>query len=298
MRWSLFFCFFAYQYLLEICVEEYYFYTMRNVIGFRHSRLQTVLIGMVGWLLFIWLLIGQASAQELKGRVFTTDEKGDTVAVYMARLQWLHTTMGTYTNMRGNYKLPFANTDTLIVSYSLYPSDTLIVKRTELQRNIYLQRAQDLQEVVVSKKRKQRYKRKGNPAVELVQKVIEHKNDNRVESVDSYKSKIYKKMVMSYGRFNMNFQKNNFNRQLSFLEKYVDTIRTDTMPVLTFSLRESLADHYYQKSPRKNVNYLYARRMQGVDETFDQEGEGTNLEAMFTEVNIFDNDIELMLNKL
>ena len=273
------------------------FHTMCTVMGIHKSKLQTVLKGMVWWWLLALLLIGQASAQELKGRVFTTDEKGDTVAVYMARLQWLHTTVGTYTNMRGNFKLPFANTDTLIVSYSLYPSDTLIVNRDERQRNIYIQRAQDLQEVVVSKKRKQRYKRKGNPAVELVQKVIEHNNDNRVESADSYKSKIYKKMVMSYGRFNMNFQKNNFNRQLSFLEKYVDTIRTDSMPVLTFSLRESLADHYYQKSPRKNVNYLYARRMQGVDENFDQEGEGTNLEAMFTEVNIFDNDIELMLNK-
>ena len=242
------------------------FYTMHNVRGIRKTKLLTVLIGMVGCFLFTWLLIGHVSAQELKGKVFTTGENGDTVAVYMARVQWLHTTVGTYTNMRGNYKLPFANTDTLIVSYALYPSDTLIVKKDERQRNIYIQRAQDLQEVVVSKKRKQRYTRKGNPAVELVEKVIEHKNDNRLESVDFYKSKVYKKMVMSYGRFNMNFQKNNFNRQLSFLEKYVDTIKADTMPVLTFSLRESLADRYYQKSPRKKLNYMYASRMQGVDE--------------------------------
>ena len=273
------------------------FHTMRNVRGVRKNKLLTVLIGIVGWWLLSWVLIGHVSAQELRGRVFSTDEKGDTVAIYMAQLQWLHTAVGTYTNMRGNYKLPFANTDTLIVSYSLYPSDTLIVKKDERQRNIFISRAQSLQEVVVSKKRKQRYTRKRNPAVELVEKVIEHKNDNRLESVDFYKSKVYKKMVMSYGRFNMNFQKNNFNRQLSFLEKYVDTVKADTMPVLTFSLRESLFDHYYQKSPRKNVNYLIARRMQGIDESLDQEGLGTNLDAMFTEVDILDNDIELMLNK-
>lgn len=273
------------------------FYTMHNVRGIRKTKLLSVLIGMVGWFLFTWLLIGHVSAQELKGKVFTTGENGDTVAVYMARVQWLHTTVGTYTSMRGNYKLPFANTDTLIVSYALYPSDTLIVKKDERQRNIYIQRAQDLQEVVVSKKRKQRYTRKGNPAVELVEKVIAHKNENRIESADAYKSKIYKKMVMSYGRFNMDFQKNGLYRQLSFLEKYVDTIKADTMPVLTFSLRESLADRYYQKSPRKKLNYMYASRMQGVDESLDDEGLGTNLDAMFAEVNIFDNDIELMLNK-
>lgn len=273
------------------------FYTMHNVRGIRKTKLLSVLIGMVGWFLFTWLLIGHVSAQELKGKVFTTGENGDTVAVYMARVQWLHTTVGTYTNMRGNYKLPFANTDTLIVSYALYPSDTLIVKKDERQRNIYIQRAQDLQEVVVSKKRKQRYTRKGNPAVELVEKVIAHKNENRIELADAYKSKIYKKMVMSYGRFNMDFQKNGLYRQLSFLEKYVDTVQADTMPVLTFSLRESLTDRYYQKSPRKKLNYLYASRIQGFGESLEDEGLGTNLDAMFTEVNIFDNDIELMLNK-
>ena len=244
-----------------------------------------------------WIFVGQVSAQELKGRVFSADENGDTVAVYMARLQWLNTAVGTFTNARGFYKLPFSQTDTLIVSYALYPSDTLIVGKEEKQRNIFINRSQSLQEVVVSKRRKQKYVRKGNPAVELVEKVIEHKNDNRIESVDSYKSKVYKKMVMSYGRFQMDFEKNGFNRQLSFLGKYVDTIRTDTMPVLTFSLRETLSDHYYQKSPRRNLDYLYARRMQGVDEAFDKEGLGTNLDAMFTEVDIFDNDIDLMLNK-
>ncbi len=273
------------------------FHTMRNVRGIRKTKLLAILKGMVGLGLLLCVFVGHVSAQELKGRVLSTDENGDTVAVYMARLQWLNTSVGTFTNARGFYKLPFAQTDTLIVSYALYPSDTLIVREGERQRNIFISRSQSLQEVVVSKKRKQKYVRKGNPAVELVEKVIEHKNDNRIESAGSYKSKVYKKMVMSYGRFQMDFEKNGFNRQLSFLGKYVDTIRTDTMPVLTFSLRETLSDHYYQKSPRRNLNYLFARRMQGVDEVLDQEGLGTNLDAMFTEVDIFDNDIDLMLNK-
>lgn len=262
---------------------------MNIVKNFFGKRCLTVLAVLCG-------LCVQLAAQELKGKVFTTDEKGDTVAVYMARLQWLNTAVGTYSNVRGAYKLLFAKTDTLVVSYSLCRPDTLIIKPDERQRNIFINRAQQLQEVVV-KKKKQKYVRKGNPAVELIEKVILHKDSSRIESLECYKSKVYKKMVMRFGRFNMNFQKNEFNRQLAFLEKYIDTIQPDTVPVLTYSLRESLADRYYQKTPRKNVNYMIARRMQGVDETLDQEGVGTNLEAMFTEVNIFDNDIELMLNK-
>jgi hypothetical protein len=95
----------------------------------------------------------------------------------------------------------------------------------------------------------------------------------------------------------MNFQKNSFNRQLSFLEKYIDTIRTDTVPVLAFSIREFLLDRYYQKSPHKNINYVTAKRMQGIDEVLQEEGRGVNLDAMFAEVNIFENNIDLMLNR-
>ena len=165
-----------------------------------------------------------------------------------------------------------------------------------LNRRDSIRAAKNLKEVVVSKKRP-KYVRKGNPAIELDNNVIKHKNDQRIESVESYKSTNYKKLVLSFGRFNMNFQKNKITRQWSFLEKYIDTLPPDTMPVLTISVRERLEDHYHRKSPRKDVIYVRARRMQGADESLDKEGLGTNLDAIFTEVNIFDNDIELMLNR-
>ena len=153
-----------------------------------------------------------------------------------------------------------------------------------------------LKEVTVSK-RKPKYVRKGNPAIELVKNVIKHKDENRIESAGSYKSTNYEKLVLSFGRFNMDFQKNKFNQKLDFLEKYIDSLPPDTIPVLTISVRERLEDYYYQRSPHKDVTYVRARRMQGADESLDKEGLGTDLDAIFSEVNIFDNDIELMLNR-
>lgn len=270
---------------------------MNRIRGFGKIRELTVLVGWVGCLLLQCVFWGGLSAQDLRGKVYSVDEKGDTVAVYMARLQWLNSTVGTYTNTRGSYRLPFAKTDTLLVSYSFFKPDTLIVTSGTKQLNIFLNMTQSLQEVVVSKRKKPKYVRKGNPAVELVEKVIARKDSNTIEFADSYKSKVYKKMVMSFGRFDMNFQKNAFNRQLSFLEKYIDTIHTDTVPVLAFSIREFLSDRYYQKSPHKMVNYMIAKRMKGIDEVLNEEGNGVNLDAMFAEVNIFENNIDLMLNR-
>lgn len=251
---------------------------------------------LMGCLLFFLFFPGRISAQKLSGKVFTLSENGDTTTVYMARLQWLNTAVGAYTNAEGLYELPFTYTDTLVVRYSFYKADTLIILRTERHRDIFINTAQALQEVVVSKKR-QKYVRKGNPAVELAKQVIKHKDENRIESAEHYKTSRYEKLVLAFGRFDINFQKNRINRQLSFLEKYIDTLSFDTVPVLTLSLRESLADLYHQQSPRRDVTYMKARRMQGADEVLDMEGLDANLNAMFSEVNIFQNDIELMLNK-
>lgn len=249
------------------------------------------------FLFVLLVLFSQLSAQVLTGKVFTINEKGNKVPAYMARLQWLNTNVGAYSEADGSYRLPFANTDTLIVTYSLYNPDTLIVNRKKKQLDIVVNRSRELQEVVVTRKKKPKYVRKGNPAVELVERVIENKDKYRIEAAECYHAKKYQKMVITFGRFDMNFQKNSFNQQFAFLEKYIDTIPDDTVPVLTIALRENLSDFYYQKSPRRKVEYVTAKRMQGIGEVLEDEGGGTNLDAMFTEVNIFDNDIELMLNK-
>lgn len=260
-------------------------------------RLQSIIPSMLmGCLIMFCIIPGQIKAQHLSGRVYTLSENGDTTTVYMARLQWLNTSVGAYSDTQGFFELPFTNTDTLVVRYSFYKADTLIIPRTEKHRDIFINTAQALQEVVVSKKR-QKYVRKGNPAIELAKQVIKHKDENRIESAEHYKASRYEKLVLAFGRFDMNFQKNRINRQFSFLEKYIDTLSFDTVPVLTLSLRESLADLYHQKSPHREVTYIKAQRMQGADEVFDMEGLDANLKAMFSEVNIFDNDIELMLNK-
>jgi hypothetical protein len=243
-----------------------------------------------------WLFPWKMSAQSLSGKIFTLSENGDTTVVYMARLQWLNTAVGAYSDAEGSYHLPFAKTDTLIIRYSFYKADTVVVSKNERHRDFFINTSQALQEVVVSKKR-QKYVRKGNPAIELVKHVIEHKDDNRIETSENYKATRYEKLVMAFGKFNINFQKNRFNRSLSFLEKYIDTVSFDTVPVLTLSLRETLADLYHQQNPSRNVTYLKARRMQGADEVLDMEGLDANLNAIFTEVNIFNNDIELMLNR-
>jgi len=58
-------------------------------------------------------------------------------------------------------------------------------------------------------------------------------------------------------------------------------------PVLTVSLREVLSEG------EREVE----RRSKGIDHVLEREGLSADLEAMFTSIDIFDNNIDLMLNR-
>lgn len=192
--------------------------------------------------------------------------------------------------------------NTLSVSMLGYETYILPVKANTLTENVKIQLSPDaynLQAVVVKPKRGRdaAYRKKGNPAVELVENVIKHKKDNRVESREHYKVDTYEKLIMALDQFDFDFDSSRFWRNFKFIEKYVDTAQFKSTPVLTVSLRETLADRYYQDRPRREKTYVRAKRMQGLDDVLDKEGMATNLDAMFTRADIFDDDMEVMLNR-
>ena len=197
-----------------------------------------------------------------------------------------------------------------------------------------------LEDVVVKPSRKrEHYRRKGNPAVELIEKVIANKDKNRFGSGATYKRESYEKLVMAIEPFDYNLDKNKFWREFRFLEQFVDTMQledgvlrvdsgvvevdtirigTDTTiihvdstvlkrdehlakanetPILTVSIRESVADEYTQANPHKERKVVKAKRWNGLDQLLDNGGISQNIQAIFQPLNIFANDIDIMLNR-
>lgn len=220
------------------------------------------------------------------------------------QVYFMGTTIGTTTNLDGKFYIE--NTQGLVtLAFQAIGYKTQIVnlkanrmlkdKRIELEPDVY-----GLQEIVVKPQRltrEGRYRRKGNPAVELIRKVIDHKKANRIESVDCFRSNSYEKLIMALDRFDVDFDSSGFWNQFRFLEKYIDTSQFNTTPSLTVSLRETLAENDYQSHPHQERRHIVARRFQGVDDILDREGLAIYIDALFTKVNIFDNDIEILLNR-
>jgi hypothetical protein len=188
---------------------------------------------------------------------------------------------------------------TIVISFLGYDRKTVILQAGRRNENLDIRMkstAIDLSEVVVRPTR-ERYSRRNNPAVDLIRAVIEHKNDNRIESLDEYKVEVYEKLSLALDDFNPNFDKNGFMQKLKFIKNYMDTSEFNGKPILTISVRENISDIFYRKEPKTRKTIVKGKRQQGLDETIDEGGITSNLEEFFQEINIFDNNINFLSNR-
>ena len=210
-------------------------------------------------------------------------------------------TIGAMTDDNGTFTLQNNQDYTKLAAASLgYDTKFIDLKPGKKNDNLEVllkPTAFEISEVVVKPKR-EKYTRKDNPAVELIKKVIAHKNDNRIEAKPEYQTEVYEKLSLSLDNFNPNLDKNKFLKKFKFIKNYLDTSEFNGKPILTVSVRENLSDFYYRKSPKAEKTIVRAKRMQGIDKTLDDGGGITsNLEEIFKSINIFDNNIPILLNR-
>ena len=153
-----------------------------------------------------------------------------------------------------------------------------------------------LDEVVVKPKR-ERYRKKDNPAVEFVRKMIEHRDDYSPDERDFWQRERYEKMTFAINNFDSLKQQKWLYRKFKFLTDYVDTSAVTGKPVLAVSNRELLATDYYRKSPHSEKQRVKARRQAGVDEMLSQQGMEQAISVTMTDVDIYQNNITLFTNK-
>ena len=210
-------------------------------------------------------------------------------------------TIGAMTDDNGTFTLQNNQGYTKLAAASLgYDTKFIDLKPGKKNDNLEVllkPTAFEISEVVVKPKR-EKYTRKDNPAVELIKKVIAHKNDNQIEAKPEYQTEVYEKLSLSLDNFNPNLDKNKFLKKFKFIKNYLDTSEFNGKPILTVSVRENLSDFYYRKSPKAEKTIVRAKRMQGIDKTLDDGGGITsNLEEIFKSINIFDNNIPILLNR-
>lgn len=152
-----------------------------------------------------------------------------------------------------------------------------------------------LEEVVV-KPGKERYKKKDNPAVIFIKNAIERRESNDPKNHDYFQYDQYEKMVFAMNDYEAKPKKNGKPSKFEFLNDFVDTLEIGKT-ILPVSEREKLQTVYYRKDPKTERRVVSATKAAGVDEIFSREGIQQLLNEVFREVDIFQNDIPLFLNR-
>lgn len=207
--------------------------------------------------------------------------------------------VGTTSDIDGNFSI--RNTsgyNTLHFQMIGYKTEMLTLRKGQNRKNVKVKLTPDvygLQDIVVTpKNRKRDYKRKGNPAVELINNVIARKDSFCVRTVDQYTAKSYSRMSFALDNIKVNWNKP-FWKDFAFVQKYIDS--SGVYPNVTVSIREHLNTEYYQRKPHREKKVLDKKRVFGIESVIGSESFQKNIDAIFKDVDINDNNMNLLFNR-
>lgn len=261
------------------------------------------------YIIIVFLLIFAqiASAQDavntsVSGTVVDA-ETGETlpfVQIYFMKSDGkTNSSVGTTSDMDGKFSISNSSGYTLVNFQMMgYKTESITLKKGKSKKDVTVKLKPDvysLQDVVVKpQKRKREYKRKGNPAVELIKAVIANKNTGNVKNADQYIAKTYSRSSFALDGFNPNYSKPLW-KGLEFIDNYVD--KDSVSPSLTVSIREDLSNEYYIRKPHKERSLYTRKRIFGVESMLTSASFKANLDAVFTEVDIYDDNMNVLFNK-
>jgi len=208
---------------------------------------------------------------------------------------------GINTDIYGRYKLaiPDGPNQQLLVSFIGYKKAIRKISQGKDQViNIKLTpEGKTLNEISVQTKRKVKYSNKDNPAVELIRKVIENKNANRMQSYDYVEYQAYEKLQFSVINLSKKVTDKKLLHQYKFLFDNRDTTSMPGKSLLPVFLSEKISHSYFRKEPAAQKTVVEGSRIVNIVNFVDNDGVNTYLNRMYAQVDIYSNDIFLMTNQ-
>lgn len=205
---------------------------------------------------------------------------------------------GARTHADGSFRIPVdktpVNITVTIVGYN--PATVHLDSFPQNELTINLVRNFKSLEHVTVKNKKQRYRNKGNPAVELIRQVIDNKSKNRMEAYSFATYEKYEKLQVSVNKMADKVGHNRLLKPYRFLVENGDTTKLEGRVLSPVYLEESLSDVYYRKDPEKTKTITKGKRKVDFGEFIDMQGISMYLNRLYQDFNVYDNNISVFTN--
>jgi len=209
------------------------------------------------------------------------------------------TTTGTVSDQAGKYRIETAvKAGEAVYSFIGYETESRTITPGRQQTiDVKMKLSSiNLDEVIVTYERKS-YRNKGNPAVELIQHVIDNKDINRIESFDYLRYRKYEKIQFAFSNINENLRQTGVLKKFDFVFDNLDTTKRIGNAILPVFIKETLADHYYRKNPEAAKEIVLAEKTLDLERYINNRGAGNFLNYLYQDINIYDNEILFLTNK-
>ena len=245
----------------------------------------------------LFLLLGcciSVSAQNIQGVV--TDSLTNEPIPYLS-VFYEGKGVGSITDNDGNYKVETRKGwNKLTFSAVGYVTKVVnIIPGVTKNLNVRMRPDDIMLDEVVVKPKREKYSRKNNPAVELMKKVIAHKKNNKLSENDYYQYNKYQKITMSLNDVTPEMLEKGMYKKMPFLKDQIELCEETNKFILPISVDETASQKIYRKHPKSEKTIIKGMSSTGVSELFAT-GDmlSTVLKDVFTDVNIYDNDIRLL----
>ncbi|NCI45170.1 DUF5686 and carboxypeptidase-like regulatory domain-containing protein [Sediminibacterium soli] len=203
---------------------------------------------------------------------------------------------GTVTDSLGQYTLRSSgNGSSIQISYVGYKAILkTIVPGTTQHMDFELETdPRAINNVTVSTNKRAPYRNKGNPAVELIRRVIENKSLNRVEHYDYVEYDQYEKILVSISNPSQKLTSSKLLRRYQFVFDNKDSTTLEGKTLLPVYLEETTSKKYYRRKPEKTKTVVTGEKRVNYGEYIDNKGISSYLNRLYMDVDIYDNDIPL-----
>lgn len=187
----------------------------------------------------------------------------------------------------------------LVISIVGYKQRTVRLNATTGSHGLTIDLAQQYKQLehVTVRNKKQKYRNKGNPAVELIKQVIDHKDSNRMEAYSYASYEKYEKLQLSLSRSpGRRVGDNAVTHKYQFLFENSDTNKMEGKSLYPIYLEEKLSRDYYRKNPERTKAVVLGSKKVDYGEFVDMQGVSSFLNRLYQDFDIYDNNISVFTN--
>lgn len=205
--------------------------------------------------------------------------------------------LGASSDANGHFSIARKVGEQLIITAVGYKSRNIkITAHTSRELKVTLiADSKQLQGIVVKAKRRHKYSRKDNPAVELMRLVIAAKKQTHLENHDYYQYDKYQKVTMAINNLTPDELEGSMFKKAPWLLDQVETCPYNNKLILPISVDETLTQHLYRKNPRDKKDIVLGQSTKGISKLI-QTGEALNtiVKDLFKDINLYDDQIDLL----